>query len=86
MPKLRAKKFKFKVDKHILTPKHSKLGEKDKAALLENYKISIRELPKILKTDSSIKDFDAKPGDIIRITRASVSAGEAYYFRVVTDV
>src|SRR3989344_2361935 len=31
------KKQKFKVDKHILTPKHIKLGEREKAQLLEKY-------------------------------------------------
>src|SRR3989344_544066 len=63
------KKQKFKVDKHILTPKHSKLGEREKAQLLEKYHVTSKELPKILKTDAAIKDLDAKLGDIVKVNR-----------------
>ncbi|MBI2650034.1 DNA-directed RNA polymerase subunit H [Candidatus Woesearchaeota archaeon] len=80
------KKQKFKVDKHILTPKHSKLGEREKAQLLEKYHVTSKELPKILKTDSAIKELDSKPGDIIKITRKSPTAGDAFFYRVVADV
>ncbi len=80
------KKPKFKVDKHILTPKHMKLGEREKAQLFEKYHVTSKELPKILKTDSAIKELDAKPGDIIKIVRKSQTAGEAFFYRVVMDV
>ena len=80
------KKQKFKVDKHILTPKHSKLSDKDKAALLEKYHVTSKEMPKILKTDAAIKVLDAKPGDIIKILRKSPTAGESLFYRVVVDV
>ncbi len=79
-------KQKFKVDKHILTPKHHKLGEKEKAQLLEKYHVTSKELPKILKTDSAIKELDAKLGDIIKIIRKSPTAGESSFYRVVSDV
>jgi len=80
------KKQKFKVDKHILTPKHYKLGEKEKAQLLEKYHITSKELPKILKTDSAIKELDAKANDIIKIVRKSPTAGESTFFRVISNV
>ena len=80
------KKSKFKVDKHILTPKHIKLGEREKAQLLEKYHVTSKELPKILKTDAAIKGLDAKPSDIIKILRRSPTAGDAVFYRVVTDV
>ena len=80
------KKQKFKVDKHILTPKHAKMGEKEKAQMLEQYKVTSRELPKILKTDSAIKQLEAKPGDVIKIIRKSPTAGETIFYRVVSDV
>ena len=81
-----AKKIKFKVDKHALTPKHTKISEKDKNALLDKYKVTPKELPKILKTDAAIRDLDAKPGDVIKVTRISPTAGESIFYRVVTDV
>ena len=80
------KKQKFKVDKHILTPKHSKLGEREKAQLLEKYHVTSKELPKILKTDAAIKDLDAKLGDIVKVNRKSPTAGESMFYRVVSDV
>ena len=80
------KKPKFKVDKHILTPKHMKLGEREKTQLLEKYHVTSKEMPKILKTDSAIKEMDAKPGDIIKIVRISPTAGQSIFYRVVSDV
>lgn len=80
------KKQKFKVDKHILTPKHSKLSERERTQLLEKYHITSKELPKIFKTDAAIKDQDAKVGDIIKITRKSPTAGESVFYRMVSDV
>jgi len=79
-------KKKFKVDKHILIPKHSKLSESQKEKLLEKYNISVKELPRILKTDPAIISLGAKPGDVIKITRKSQTAGEAIFYRVVVDV
>ena len=80
------KKPKFKFDKHMLIPKHSKLGEKEKAQLFEDYHATPKEFPRILKTDSAIKELEAKPGDVIKITRKSQTAGESAFFRVVADV
>ena len=80
------KRQKFKVDKHILTPKHYKLSDKEKQQLLEKYNVISKELPKILKSDSAIKELDAKRGDIIKIVRKSSTAGESIFYRVVTDV
>ena len=79
-------KKKFKVDNHILIPKHSKLSEIQKEKLLEKYNISIKELPRILKNDPAIISLDAKPGDVIKITRKSQTASEAIFYRVVVDV
>ncbi|HJN56670.1 MAG: DNA-directed RNA polymerase subunit H [Candidatus Woesearchaeota archaeon] len=79
-------KKKFKVDKHILIPKHTKLGDKHKEKLLEKYNISINGLPRILKTDPGIISLGAKPGDIIKITRQSQTSSEAVFYRVVVDV
>ena len=80
------KKQKFKVDKHILTPKHLKIGEREKAQLLEKYHVTSKELPKIAKTDSAIKELDVKLGDIVKIIRKSPTAGESFFYRVVADV
>ena len=79
-------KKKFKVDKHILIPKHSKLSDTQKEKLLERYNISTKELPRILKTDPAIISLNAKPGDVIKIVRKSQTASDAVFYRVVVDV
>ena len=77
---------KFKIDKHSLIPKHAKLSEKDKKELFERYQINEQSLPKILKKDPAIASLSVKPGDIIKITRTSITAGESVFYRVVTNV
>jgi len=78
-------KKKLDIKKHILVPKHSKLNEKEKKELLKKYHISLKELPKILKSDPAIKMLNIKPGDIIKITRKSPTAGEAIFYRAVIN-
>lgn len=80
------KKKKFKLDNHTLIPKHTKISEKEKEKLLKSYNISLRELPKIFKTDASIQKLNAKSGDIIKIIRYSPTSKESVYYRVVVDV
>ncbi len=79
-------KKKFKADKHILIPKHIKLNEGQKEKVLKDYNISVKELPRILKTDPAIISLNAKPGDVIKIVRKSLTASEAVFYRVVVDV
>ena len=79
-------KKKFKIDKHSLIPKHLKLSEKEKQKLLQQYNISLSELPRILKTDAAIASLNTKPGDVIKIIRKSQTAKEAVFYRVVVNV
>lgn len=78
-------KKKIDVGKHVLVPKHSKLGEREKQELLKEYNITISELPKISKKDAAISELDVKPGDVIKIKRPSQTAGEALFYRVVIN-
>jgi len=79
-------KKKFKTDKHSLIPKHAKLSEKQKEDLIKDYNITLKALPRILKTDPGIQSLNAKPGNIIKISRKSMTAGETIFYRVVVDV
>ncbi|MBS3133281.1 DNA-directed RNA polymerase subunit H [Candidatus Woesearchaeota archaeon] len=76
---------KIDLTRHVLIPKHNKLGDKDKAEVLKHYNITVDSLPKILKGDSAISRFSAKPGDVIKIVRKSPTAGESVFYRVVVD-
>mgnify|MGYP002832107870 CR=1 FL=1 len=76
---------KFKVEDHKLVPKHSKLSEAETKKLLEAYQITIKELPKILKKDPALTGITVKSGDVIKITRKSATAGEAFFYRCVIN-
>ena len=70
---------------HELVPKHRVLNIKETWELLKKYGIKSKQLPRILAKDPAVKAIDAKPGDIIEITRKSPTAGEAKYYRVVVS-
>jgi len=59
------------------------LSKKEADALLKRYNIDKSQLPKIKKEDPVVKAIKAKKGDIIKITRDSLTAGKAVYYRVV---
>ncbi|MBW2991306.1 DNA-directed RNA polymerase subunit H [Candidatus Woesearchaeota archaeon] len=72
--------------KHDLIPEHIKLSDKEAKALLKDYKVSIREIPKINVSDPAIAHLSVKEGDIVMIKRKSRTAGEIIYYRgVVKD-
>ncbi|RLI30412.1 DNA-directed RNA polymerase subunit H [Candidatus Bathyarchaeota archaeon] len=73
----------FKIFDHILVPKHEILSKEEAEELLKKYRIKPYHLPKIKDTDPAVKALGAKPGDIIKITRKSPTAGEAVYYRFV---
>ncbi len=70
---------------HVLVPKHEILSEEERKALLEKYGIRPDQLPYILASDPAAKEIGAKPGDIIKITRKSPTAGVAIYYRYVVE-
>jgi len=51
--------------------------------LLKKYNVTKDKLPKIYEFDAAISKLSAKPGDVIKITRKSPTAGIAFYYRVV---
>ena len=70
---------------HKLVPLHVILSEKEKKELLENYKITPDQLPKILNTDPVSISIDAQPGQIVKIVRKSHTAKEAVAYRLVVE-
>ncbi len=69
---------------HILVPKHEVISGAEKTKLLEHYKVSVAELPKIRAKDPAIRHLKIQQGDIIKISRKSMSAGESVFYRAVT--
>lgn len=69
--------------KHELVPKHKILNEKEREELFKKYGINIKQLPRISGSDPVIKVINGQLGDVIEITRKSLTAGETVYYRVV---
>ncbi|MBU3957496.1 MAG: DNA-directed RNA polymerase subunit H [Nanoarchaeota archaeon] len=69
--------------KHELVPAHRILADGERENLLEKFNIVAKQLPKILSADPVVKAADAKVGDVLEITRKSLSAGVAVYYRLV---
>ncbi|HDI73321.1 MAG: DNA-directed RNA polymerase subunit H [Candidatus Altiarchaeales archaeon] len=70
---------------NIQVPKHEILKAEEAEKVLEFYKVTPDELPKIKRSDPALKGMKAEVGDIIKITRKSPTAGESFYYRVVID-
>lgn len=75
----------FDVRTHELVPKHEKLSATKVKELMDKYKVSLHELPKIRVDDPAIKALDLKWGDIVKITRKSQTMGKTVYYRGVVD-
>jgi len=75
----------FEIFDHKLVPKHEILDEKEKNAVLTQYKIQPYKMPQIKSTDPAVKAIGAKPGDMLKIIRKSATAGEHIAYRYVVD-
>lgn len=64
-------------------PKHKKLNEKEKNELLEKYKITLKDLPRISIKDPALKELDVAIEDIIKIERPSATSKTTIFYRRV---
>lgn len=75
----------FDVLKHVYVPKHEILPKKEADEVLVKYNTKHAQLPFIFLSDPALSQLGAKPGDIIKITRKSPTAGESIYYRYVVE-
>ena len=73
----------YNITKHILVPKHILLTRSEKKALMKNYYVTEKHLPKILSGDPVSRYFNAKPGQIFQIIRDSNITYKSVSFRIV---
>jgi len=71
--------------KHRQVPKHEIMAIKEAEQVLEKYHCKSIELPLIFVNDPAIVGLGVKPGDMIKITRNSATAGESFYYRYVIE-
>lgn len=76
---------KFNVLEHELVPDHILLTEEEAQEILNKYSITRGQLPKIKSSDVVVKQIGAKPGDVLKIIRKSLTAGKAVAYRLVID-
>ena len=79
------KKNQVLVPDHIYVPKHEIIPMSDAEEVLKKYNCK----PMItmdLVNDPAIMGLGVKPGDMIKITRTSPTAGESLYYRYVVEV
>jgi DNA-directed RNA polymerase subunit H len=75
----------FDIFEHALVPFHEILTEKEKTQLLTQYKVKPYQIPQIKSGDPAVKAIGAKPGDVLKITRKSTTAGEHITYRYVVE-
>ena len=78
-------KQQLEIMKHELVPLHVIISGEEKKKLLEKYKITPDQLPKILNTDPVSISIGAQPGQIVRVVRKSHTAKEAVAYRFVIE-
>ena len=77
--------MKIDIQEHMLVPKHEIMTEDEIANEFSDVEYDFKDLPKIKSEDPVVKAIDAKPGDILRITRESQTAGEFVTYSIVED-
>ncbi len=80
------KKIPTLVPDHIFVPKHEILAKKEAEQVLENFNCNPTDLPFIFVNDPAILGLGVKPGDMIKISRKSGTAGESIYYRYVVEI
>lgn len=83
---LATKKNPVLVPNHVYVPKHEIMNKKDAEDVLTKFNCKPTELPLIFVNDPAILGLGVKPGDMIKITRKSATAGESIYYRYVVEV
>ena len=76
---------RFNVLNHVNVPLHVILADNEVKDLLKRYNIVREQLPKIRNNDPACRVIDAKPGQVVKVTRRSLTAGTAVAYRLVIE-
>ena len=77
--------MKIDIQDHMLVPKHEIMTEEEISDEFSEVDYDIKDLPKIKSTDPVVKTIGAEPGNVLRITRESQTAGVFVTYRIVDD-
>mmetsp|Transcript_20361 Transcript_20361/g.52857 ORF Transcript_20361/g.52857 Transcript_20361/m.52857 type:complete len:217 (-) Transcript_20361:108-758(-) len=70
------------ITEHMYVPKHTVLSDADKAIILERYKMSEDQVPRIQESDPISRYFGMTSGQMLKIVRVSQTAGRYVTYRI----
>ena len=79
------KERSYNIFEHEIVPKHELLSKRESEQLMQKLHIQPHQLPYIKANDPASQALSAKPGDVLRITRKSATAGEVVVYRYVVE-
>ncbi|MDN5844862.1 MAG: DNA-directed RNA polymerase subunit H [Candidatus Nitrosocosmicus sp.] len=80
-----AEKKEIKIVDHIYQPKHEILTKEEAELVFKKFNSKPGQFPYMMSSDKGIQGLEAQPGDVIKITRKSSTAGESVYYRYVVE-
>ena len=75
----------FNIFQHELVPSHEKVSEEERQELFDTYNVEPHNFPKIKRSDPTVKNINAKKGDIIRVYRQGETVKKFATYRIVVD-
>ncbi len=77
--------MQYNVLEHEFVPRTEILDDEELEEVLEAYDIRKEQLPKQLDKDPASIAVGARPGNVVKITRESQTAGRSIAYRVVVE-
>ncbi|MBQ6344682.1 MAG: DNA-directed RNA polymerase subunit H [Methanobrevibacter sp.] len=75
--------MKIDIQDHMLVPKHEIMTEEEISEEFSDVDYDFKDLPKIKANDPVVEAIGAEPGNVLRITRESQTAGVFVTYRIV---
>jgi len=75
--------LKIDIQDHMLVPKHEIMTEEEISEEFSEVDYDFKDLPKIKANDPVVEAIGAEPGNVLRITRESQTAGVFVTYRIV---